>query len=87
MANDSYRNWECDEKIICPYCGTKYEPTYEETYIGDTEIDCYEDGKEQECACDNCGKRFTVRPILNWEYETETIDGEMSEDEWEEEFG
>lgn len=82
----SYSNSECGETIICPYCGAEYEPTYEETYIGDTEIDCYEE-TEQECTCDDCGKRFTVRPVLTWEYETETIKGQMTEADWEERYG
>ena len=84
---DSYKNWECGATIMCPYCKTEYEPSYEETYIGHDCVDCYEDGKKQEFVCDSCGRRFTVTPNLTWEYETETIEGEMSEEEWEEEFG
>ena len=26
-------NFENSEKIICPYCGREYEPSYEDTYI------------------------------------------------------
>lgn len=37
----SYWNEEDSEKIICPYCGEEYEPSYEDTYIGDEPVDCY----------------------------------------------
>lgn len=84
--SDSYSNWECDDDIICPYCGNKWEPSYEETYIGNEPVECYKEEK-QEFTCDECGKRFELRPVLTWEYETETIAGEMTEDEWEERFG
>ena len=32
--SSSYWNYEDDENIICPYCGKEYEPSYEDTYIG-----------------------------------------------------
>ena len=79
-----YWNYEDDTDIICPYCGKSYEPTYEETYIGDVCVDCYEEYETQEVVCDECGKKFTVTPHMgNWEYKTETIDGEMTEVEYE----
>ena len=40
MSN-SYWNEEDDENIICPYCGEEYEPSYEDTFIGDDYGDCY----------------------------------------------
>ncbi len=39
--SSSYWNEEDDENIICPYCGKEYEPSYEDTYIGDDCVDCY----------------------------------------------
>lgn len=81
MAN--YTNFETGSDIICPYCGRQYEPAYEGTYIGGVSIDVYEE-RTQECTCDNCHKRFTVLPQINWNYQTETIDGEMTEDEYDE---
>lgn len=50
-------------------------------WIGDDDIDVYEDGNEQECTCEECGKRFKVIPELQWYYTTETIPGEMTEEE------
>lgn len=80
---DWYWNTEDDTKIICPYCGHTYEPSYEETYIGNVCVDCYEEDT-QTVTCDECGKKFTVTPhMADWEYETETIDGEMTEEEHE----
>ena len=81
--NDWYWNTENAKTIICPYCGEEYEPSYEETYIGDECAECYEDGKEQEFVCDHCGKRFKMTPSLTWEYNTATIDGECTWDEYE----
>ena len=34
MSN-SYWNYEDYENIVCPYCGEEYEPSYEDTFIGD----------------------------------------------------
>lgn len=81
---DSYWNEEDDENIICPYCGKEYEPTYEDTYIGDESIDCFTDD-EQICTCDDCGKKFTLRGYqAGWKYRTETIEGEATDEEIEE---
>ena len=77
-----YSNWDYDRDIICPYCGKSYTPEYE-LWIGDSRIDVYEDGKEQECTCEECGKRFRVTPEMQWYYTTETISGEMTEEEHE----
>ena len=82
MNKEWYSNWECDDEIICPYCGKTYTLEYD-LCIGDDCIDVYEDGKEQECTCEKCGKRFTVTPELQWYYTTETISGEMTEEEHE----
>ena len=57
MSN--YWNDEDDEVIICPYCGKKYEPSYEECYIGGEDVDCYTED-EHEYTCDCCGKRFVL---------------------------
>lgn len=78
-----YSNWETGSAIRCPYCGEEWEPTYEETYIGNEPVECYSE-EEQECTCDRCLKTFKLKPELTWEYTTETIEGEMTEDEWEE---
>ena len=83
MSKEWYSNWECDDVIICPYCGKKYEPTYEETYIGGKDVDCYKEGEQGEFTCDECGKKFRLSAEMKWEYTTETIDGEMTEEEWE----
>lgn len=82
--SENYWNLEDDEDIICPYCGKVYEPTYEETYIGDKLVDCYTEETE-EYVCDKCGKRFTMYGYqAGWRYSTETIDGEATEEEMEE---
>lgn len=77
-----YSNWDYDRDIICPYCGKTYTPE-SEMLIGDDGIDVYEDGNEQECTCEECGKRFRVTPEMQWYYTTETISGEMTEEEHE----
>ena len=83
MASESYWNEEDDDKIICPYCGEKYEPSYEDTYIGGELIFCYSTDV-QTCRCDKCHKKFTVEGYhAGWKYQTETIDGEMTEEEHE----
>ena len=83
MSN-SYWNYEDDENIICPYCEQEYEPSYEETYIGEEPVDCYtEDTKTY--TCDKCGKKFTMYGYqAGWKYQTETIDGEATDEEVEE---
>lgn len=82
MDNDAENYWnsECDEEIICPYCGMRYKPSYDETYIGGKGVDCYTED-EDEYTCDRCGKRFTLKPYTEWRYETETIYGEATEQE------
>jgi hypothetical protein len=79
----SYYNTEDDSTIICPYCGESYEPTYEDTWIGDDCADCYTE-EVQTFTCEKCGKRFTMYGYqAGWAYHTETIDGEMTEEEYE----
>lgn len=81
--NKSYWNEEDDEAIICPYCGKSYEPSYEDTFIGEEQVDCYTENN-QEFVCDKCGKKFTMYGYqAGWKYHTETIDGEMTEEEYE----
>lgn len=81
--NNSYWNEEDDENIICPYCGKSYEPSYEDTYIGGESVDCYTED-DQEFVCDKCGKKFTMYGYkAGWKYHTETIDGEMTKEEYE----
>lgn len=83
METENFWNEEEDGKIICPYCGEKYDPSYEDTYIGGEYVDCYSEDTET-YKCDNCGKKFTMYGYqASWEYHTETIDGEMTEEEWE----
>ena len=81
MSDKWYSNWECREEIICPYCGKGYEPTYDSTLIGNESVDCYKEGELGEFTCDDCGKRFKLSAKVKWEYTTETIDGEMTEDD------
>lgn len=81
--NNSYWNEEDDDTIICPYCGKSYEPSYEDTCIGGELVDCYTED-DQEFVCDKCGKKFTMYGYqTGWKYYTETIDGEMTIEEWE----
>ncbi len=80
-----YYNTEYSEDIVCPYCGEVYEPSYEDTWIGDEYVDCYTE-EEQICTCSICGKKFKLQGEPIWKYDTVTIDGEMSEEEWEEEW-
>lgn len=86
MSNtDWYSNFEIDSNIRCPYCGKEYVPTYDETYIGDKDVECYEEGEQGEFTCDDCGKKFKLSAEMTWVYTTETIDGQMTEDEYENE--
>ena len=81
MSKEWYSNWEYDDVIICPYCGERYEPTYDETYIGGKDVECYQEGEQGEYTCDICGKRFILSAEMSWNYTTETIRGEMTEEE------
>ncbi len=84
MKMSNYWNEENDEVIICPYCGKKYEPSYEECYIGGKTVDCYTE-YVHEYTCDCCGKRFVLQGYrAGWRYVTETIDGQATEEEAEE---
>lgn len=71
------------DDIVCPYCSTVYEPSYEDTFIGGEQADCYTEDKYT-YTCDNCGKQFAMYGILQWSYVTETIDGEMTYEEHQE---
>ena len=83
MSN-SYWNEEDNDFIKCPYCGAEYEPSYEDTWIGDKCVNCYTEDT-QFVVCDECGKKFSITPYQpSWAYRTETIDGEMTEEEHEE---
>ena len=79
MSNSFY-NYEISEKIICPYCGQEYEPTYEDTYINEESVDCYCD-TIQFFKCDHCNKKFKLECERVWQYTTETINGEMTKEE------
>lgn len=82
---DSFWNCEDDFDIICPYCNRIYKPSYEDTYIGNIFVNCYSEGNVQTVICDNCNKKFTIEPYQSdFQYRTETIDGEMTEAEHEE---
>lgn len=78
---DWYSNWECSDKIRCPYCGKIYDPSYEETFIGGDYVECYLEGVQGAFTCDVCGKKFRLSIESTWEYTTETIDGEMTEEQ------
>ena len=81
---DSYWNTEDEDYIKCPYCGNTYEPSYEDTFIGHEQVDCFTE-ETREYVCDDCHKKFTMYGYLSgWKYYTETIDGQMSEEEHEE---
>ena len=81
---DWYWNFEKDDNIICPYCGEEYIPTYDETIIGDKCVNCYSED-EEEYICDNCYKKFQMRGLLIWKYETETIDGQLTQEDYDSE--
>jgi len=87
MNKEWYSNWEYDDVIVCPYCSKIYEPTYEETFIGGKEVDCYKEGERGEFICDKCGKKFRLSADIVWVYTTESIKGEMTEEEWEQIYG
>ena len=76
----SFYNYEISENIVCPYWGKIYEPTYEDTYINEQPVDCYCD-TIQFFKCDHCNKKFRLECERIWQYTTETIDGEMTEEE------
>lgn len=81
--SDWYWNEEDDTKIICPYCGHRYTPTYDETIIGDKTANCYSE-EDQIFKCDYCDLKFIMTPYLSdWRYKTETIDGEITEEDQE----
>ena len=65
MSN-SYWNEEDDENIICPYCGEEYEPSYEDTYIGDDCVNCYTEDTNT-YTCDKCGKKFIVKANITYD--------------------
>ena len=78
-----YWNEEDDDAIVCPYCGEKYEPSCEDTYIGHEPVDCYTE-ETQYFTCDKCHKKFSMHGYQSgWKYCTETIDGEMTQEEYE----
>lgn len=80
---ETFWNFERSKNIVCPYCGKEYEPSYEDTYIGDEPVDCYTECEET-YTCEECGKKFTVQAENVWVYETKTIDGECTKEEAEE---
>lgn len=76
-----YWNEEHGENIICPYCGEEYEPSYDATYIGGENINCYTEIVHT-YTCDKCGKKFTMFGYqVGWKYQTDTIEGEATEEE------
>ena len=84
MSKEWYSNWEIGSAICCPYCSKEYEPSCEDTFIGGKCVKCYKEGEQGEFTCDSCGKKFTLSAEVEWNYTTETIDGEMTEEEYEE---
>lgn len=84
MSDNTFWNTEDETFIKCPYCGAEYEPSYEYTFIGGKNVNCYTEDTE-EYVCDECGKKFTMSGYESeWRYKTETIDGEMTNEEYEE---
>ena len=82
MSN-TFWNEENETFIKCPNCGAKYEPSYKDTTIGGSRVNCYTEDIE-EYVCDDCGKKFKMRGYRSeWRYITETIDGEMTKEEHE----
>lgn len=51
--SSSYWNEEDGENIICPYCGKEYEPSYEDTYIGNDCVNCYTEDTNT-YTCEKC---------------------------------
>lgn len=81
--SDWYWNTEDDDQIVCPYCREKYEPSYEDCWIGEEQVDCYTEDADT-YTCTKCKKKFTMYGYqAGWRYVTETIDGEMTEEEHE----
>lgn len=81
--SDSYWNYEDYDFIMCPYCGEEYEPEYD-LVIGDDRVYCYSEDEKQTVRCTTCNKRFTILPYrTGFHYKTETIDGEITEEEHE----
>ncbi len=64
-----------DQNIVCPHCYAEYEPTFEDTWIGDEIVDCYT-GDIQIVKCDKCGKKFSIVGFEAWMYETEEVDSD-----------
>ena len=48
-----------DQNIVCPHCYAEYEPTFEDTWIGNEIVDCYTNNI-QIVKCDKCGKKFSI---------------------------
>ena len=62
-----------DNKIVCPHCYEEYEPSYEDTWISEQNIECYEN-TYQVATCEKCHKKFSILPFEDWMYETEEVD-------------
>lgn len=62
-----------NNEICCPHCYETYEPSYEDTWIGDIQVDCYTE-EEQIVKCDKCGKKFSIVGFKAWMYETEEVE-------------
>ena len=83
MSDNTFWNEEDETFIKCPYCGAEYEPSYEDTWIGDKCVNCYTEETDF-FVCDDCHKQFSLTPYQErWRYKTETVDGEMTQEEWE----
>lgn len=59
-----------ERELICPYCN------YEQKYAKDDGW-CYQDGKELEYECEECGRKFIIYPDFKWEFTTQCIDEEV----------
>ncbi len=62
---------EMTSEIVCPYCGYKFDASYE--CFGDE----YGDGAEIETDCDSCEKGFKVTMSLSVDYSSyRKVDGD-----------
>ena len=75
----NYWNSETGTKIRCSYCKTEHEPSYEDTYIGGENVNCYTEvtkiyQKNSENTLTSIGgEQFTLAIIAK-----ETIDGKAT---------
>jgi DNA-directed RNA polymerase subunit RPC12/RpoP len=72
MMRDFEERYEQEHNIFCPYCNHKQDTQtmYEHcTYWGESE-----DESDQNCYCENCGKKFKVIENVERTYKAEKIE-------------